>query len=173
MKVFLSSTELDLKDPYRMTATMALERLDGQVRGMEMFGARPESATEASLRELEMCELFVGIYAHRYGYIPIGSSISMTEQEYNKAKELKKPMFCYIIEPSYPWPPDMIEEEPGKSKLRAFKERIDNVTRHLQRASRPCYENSRCCRTLSYTWFGGRVFIECKQIAFCGQWHAS
>jgi tyrosinase len=92
---------------------------------MEIFGARPEGATQASLRDLEDSELFIGIYAHRYGYISTNSAVSITEQEYDKAKELKKPMFCFIVDPDYPWPPSMIEGEPGKSELLRFKKKID------------------------------------------------
>ncbi|PYS71302.1 MAG: hypothetical protein DMF73_11030 [Acidobacteria bacterium] len=124
MKVFLSSTHLDLSD-YRSRATEAIERLDQQVGRMEVFGARPEGAREASLREVETCELFVGIYAHRYGYQPAGSDISITEAEYRQAQRLGKPIFCFVVKEDYPWPPTMIEEEPGRTKLRAFKTEIE------------------------------------------------
>jgi len=124
MKVFLSSTHLDLSD-YRSRATEAIERLDQEVGRMEVFGARPEDAREASLREVETCELFVGIYAHRYGYQPAGSDISITEAEYRQAQRLGKPIFCFVVKEDYPWPPTMIEEEPGRTKLRAFKTEIE------------------------------------------------
>jgi tyrosinase len=125
MRVFLSSTLVDL-DSYRKAATHALERTGSQVGRMEVFGARPEDATRASLRDVEESDLFVGIYAHRYGYIPTSppSKISITEQEYDKAKELEKPMFCFIIDPNHPWSLAMVEDEPGKSLLHTFKEKI-------------------------------------------------
>jgi hypothetical protein len=125
MRVFLSSSFVDLVS-HREAVTQALEQTGSQVGRMEVFGARPEDPTHASLKDLEESDLFVGIYAHRYGYISPSSStkISITEQEYNKAKELKKPMFCFIIDPNHPWPPAMIEDEPVKSMLRTFKEKI-------------------------------------------------
>jgi hypothetical protein len=123
MKVFLSSTFIDLV-AYRKAATEALERLDSQVDRMEVFGARSEDAKQASLHDLEDGQLFVGIYAHRYGYIPAGATVSITEQEYDYARKLNKPMLCFIVDDDHPWPPRMIEDEPGKSKLRAFEERI-------------------------------------------------
>ena len=75
MKVFLSSTFKDLAS-YRKVTTEALERLGSQIDRMEIFGARADDATQASLKDLEESDLFVGIYAHRYGYIPIGSTSS-------------------------------------------------------------------------------------------------
>lgn len=92
---------------------------------MEVSGARPDDTTQASLKDLEECELFVGIYAHRYGSIPQGSTTSITEEEYDYAKKLKKPMFCYIVDENHAWLPSMIEcNEPARSKLRIFKAKI-------------------------------------------------
>ena len=67
----------------------------------------------------------MGIYAYRYGSIPSNSTVSITEQEYDKAMELKKPMFCFIVAPDQPWPQNKVEDEPGKSKLREFKAKIN------------------------------------------------
>ena len=54
----------------------------------------------------------------------------ITEQEYDYAMKLKKPMFCFIVNEDHPWAMSMVEDEPGKSKLRAFKAqiRISKVT---------------------------------------------
>jgi hypothetical protein len=124
MKVFLSSTSIDLKF-HRVATTDALERLGSQVDRMEVFGARADDPTQASLKDLEKSELFVGIFAHRYGCIPSGSTTSITEQEYDHAMKLKKPMFCFLVDENHLWVPSMIDnDEPAKSKLRAFKDRI-------------------------------------------------
>jgi uncharacterized protein DUF4062 len=37
---------------------------------MEDYGARPNDATCACLDEIDQSDLFVGVYAHRYGYVP-------------------------------------------------------------------------------------------------------
>jgi hypothetical protein len=124
MKVFLSSTFTDLES-HRNAVTKAIERLGGKVVRMEVFGARPDDATHASLGDLKECDLFVGIYAHRYGSISERSATSITEEEYDYAKKLKKPMFCYIVNENHPCLPSMIENnEPARSKLRILKEKI-------------------------------------------------
>jgi len=120
MKNFLSSTYVDLIE-YRQAATEALERLGQQVGRMEIFGARPVEPSDACLSEIEECDLFVGIYAHRYGYIPDDSMISITEAEFLQARKLNKPIFCFVVEADHPWPPEMIENEPGRAKLIALK----------------------------------------------------
>jgi hypothetical protein len=123
MKAFLSSTFVDLVD-HRKTAAEAIRRLGQQVGQMEVFGARPDEPSEVCYSEIENCDLFVGIYAHRYGYVPDGADVSITEAEFNHARTNNKPVFCFVVDEDHPWPPKMIEEDPGKSKLRDFKARI-------------------------------------------------
>ena len=52
MRVFVSSTFEDLVE-YRNAATDAIERLGQQGIRMEVFGARPASATVACFEEIE------------------------------------------------------------------------------------------------------------------------
>jgi CheY-like chemotaxis protein len=126
MKIFLSSTYEDLRE-HRAKAAQAIERLDQQGVRMEVFGARPSDATEVSLDEIDASDAFLGIYAHRYGYVPAGSSISITEREFDFAREHSKPTFCFVVDEEFPWSPKFIEREPGQSKLKLFKERISTT----------------------------------------------
>jgi len=126
MKAFLSSTYKDLIE-HRKLSVEALERLGQEVGRMEVFGARPEEPTKACLSEIEACDIFIGIYAHRYGYVPPDSQISITEAEYNHAVDLKKPIFCFMVDEDYPWPPKLIEEHPTKSRLQGFKQKLSEA----------------------------------------------
>jgi hypothetical protein len=110
MKTFLSSTYVDLAS-HRKAAAEAIERLGQQVGRMEVFGARPVEPSAACLAEIDECDLFVGIYAHRYGHIPNGSHVSITEAEFDYAKANHKPLFCFLVHEDQPWPPKMIEDE--------------------------------------------------------------
>lgn len=129
MKVFLSSTYSDLVE-HRRLAGEALERLGQQTGRMEVFGARPQEPSEACLDEVDKCELFVGVYAHRYGYVPAGSDLSITELEFRRAQATNKPLFCFLIDEDFPWPPRMVEGDPGKTKLARFK---SSITQHVVR----------------------------------------
>jgi tetratricopeptide (TPR) repeat protein len=122
MKVFLSSTYDDLIE-HRKAAHDALEQLGLHVIWMEAFGARPVESTKACLDEIKDCELFVGIYAHRYGYIPKDAEPSITEQEFDHAQELGKPIFGFILNEDHAWPPKYIEHEKN-AQLNAFFKRV-------------------------------------------------
>jgi tetratricopeptide (TPR) repeat protein len=124
MKVFISSTYKDLID-YRAAAIRAVEGTNFQASKMEVFGARPNEPLDACLKEVEESDLFIGIYALRYGFIPENSDISITEMEYLHAKKLGKSIYCFMLdEDNQPWLSKWIEGEPGKSKLQDFKKRI-------------------------------------------------
>src|SRR6185295_14509576 len=124
MKVFISSTYKDLIE-YRAAAIRAVEGTSYQAVKMEVFGARPDEPLGACLKEVEASDLFVGIYALRYGFNPDGAETSITEMEYVHAKKLGKEIYCFLLdEENQPWLKKWIDGEPGKSKLEDFKKRI-------------------------------------------------
>jgi hypothetical protein len=127
MKVFISSTYKDLID-YRAAAIRAVEGTNYQASKMEVFGARPDEPLDACLKEVEESELFIGIYALRYGFIPEGAEISITEMEYVHAKKLGKTIYCFLLdEENQAWLKKWIEGGEGESKLKDFKQRIQKV----------------------------------------------
>ncbi|MBI5303675.1 MAG: tetratricopeptide repeat protein [Chloroflexi bacterium] len=124
MKVFLSSTYIDLIE-HRKAAHDALERIGQEVGRMEIFGARTEEATSVALDQLGKCDLVIGIYAYRYGFIPEGADVSITEQEYLHAKSKGKRVLCFVVDENEPWPPKMMEKDAAKiKKLDEFKAKI-------------------------------------------------
>src|SRR4051812_38746443 len=67
-RVFISSTGLDLKE-YREAARDICLGLQLYPDMMEYFEAMGLGATAGSKQKLEQADLYVGIFAHRYGYI--------------------------------------------------------------------------------------------------------
>ena len=63
------------------------------------------------------------ILAHRYGFIPSGSSYSITELEDRAAREANVPVLAFILDGSIPWPPDHIDWH-QKDKLDRFKDTV-------------------------------------------------
>jgi len=122
-RVFVSSTYIDLID-YRKAAEKAINDQKQKYEGMEYMGAMNEEPTEACLDLVEQCDLFIGIYAWRYGYIPDGSDISITEQEYLNAQKLGIPCLCYFVDEDFPWIRKFIETGPAEEKLKRFKNDI-------------------------------------------------
>jgi hypothetical protein len=128
MRVFISSTHDDLVE-HRRAVDEALARLSLQSGRMEVFGAGPQAPVEKSLEEVANSDLFVGIYAHRYGFVPTDHQVSITELEYKEALRLGKPVFAFLIDSRFEWKPEFIEGEPGRSHLNDLKRRISLQSR--------------------------------------------
>jgi len=67
LKVFISSTYLDLKD-YRQTAIEVVNRYKCVPLAMEFFLAQPAEPSRVAEKEVRECDIFVGLYAHRFGF---------------------------------------------------------------------------------------------------------
>ncbi|HEY7984825.1 MAG TPA: DUF4062 domain-containing protein, partial [Ktedonobacterales bacterium] len=103
-RAFISSTAVDLsgsRHPYREKVADALLRLDLFPEGMEQFNAQGAGdGTEVSLAELLTCDLYIGVVAWRYGTVPAGQDLSITHQEYRKARELGRPCYIFLADPA-------------------------------------------------------------------------
>jgi hypothetical protein len=122
--VFISSTSRDLLD-HRAAVAKALLNAGYHPIDMANFMARPQGATTACLKEVAESDLFVGIYAWRYGYIPQGAAASITEQEFIEAERLGKPCFIFMVDETYTWPEAFKESGQAAQLLQAFKTRLD------------------------------------------------
>jgi hypothetical protein len=122
-KAFISSTKIDLLR-YREAVKDALIKNDCFPVEMEDFGARDVDPVTGCLRLVAESQLFVGIYAWRYGFVPPGATRSITAEELAQARRLGKPCFCFVVDESFAWPPDpaVPEESPAsREALAAFK----------------------------------------------------
>src|SRR4051794_40032938 len=97
-RVFLSSTFTDLKS-HREAVQDAIRQLGVVDVSMEHFGARDERPLDECVRLVKQeSDIFVGIYAHKYGYIPKGSTKSISDLEYKSASEAALPRFIYVVD---------------------------------------------------------------------------
>jgi hypothetical protein len=125
MKAFISSTSKDLGD-YRQAAFEVCTRLSIVPIGMEQFESMGAGATAGSRHKLDEADVYVGIIAHRYGFIEDGFERSVTELEFDHAGARGLDRLCFVAEekaglPHYP--------EDG-DKLAAFKARVDKLVRN-------------------------------------------
>lgn len=114
-RVFVSSTWTDLQ-PERRALMEALNRME-EMRfvGMEFFGNRPDDTHDASIDQVDLCEVLVGIIGHRYGS-------GITEAEYRRARELGLPCFVYFKREAE-MRPDLTDNDPAlAAKLATFKQ---------------------------------------------------
>lgn len=128
-RVFLSSTFTDLAD-YRTAVQAAIRQLGANDVSMENFGARDERPVDECVRLVrEESDLFVGIYAHKYGYVPDGGDVSISELEYRAASDVPLPRFIYVIDENQPWLPAYIDSGSERDRLRTMKSML--LKRHI------------------------------------------
>lgn len=122
MKVFISSTYVDLIE-YREAAVKVVNHYKCVPLAMEFFDSLTEDPTTVCENEVKECDIFIGIYAHRFGYVPEGQKKSITQMEYELAKD--KDCLCFIVAERHPWDPGFIEH--GKHKeLQTFLDKVKN-----------------------------------------------
>lgn len=128
MIVFVSSTYLDLVE-HREAVDGVLNRMKAQYSGMEYFGSRADNAVDACLGEIAECDIFVGIYAWRYGWQPPPGTTSITEQEFDCAQKNGKKCLCYVVDQDYPWKRAFMDHGDSESRLTSFKAKVDKLVR--------------------------------------------
>jgi tetratricopeptide (TPR) repeat protein len=113
MKIFVSSTYLDLKD-YRIKAKKSIEESKNEFIGMEIFQSHTHEPSEFCAENVEVCDAFVLIVAYKYGFIPAGEKNSITQSEYEHALKKKIPIRIYLMDDDHPWPrsPDFRDKNP-------------------------------------------------------------
>jgi hypothetical protein len=128
-RIFLSSTLSDLV-LHRQAVRDAIRQLGATDISMEHFGAREERPAEECVRVVSNeSDVFVGIYAHRYGFVPDGGETSVCELEYKAACDATLPRFIYLIDDNHPWLPVHIDDGAARGRLKAFKEML--CKRHI------------------------------------------
>lgn len=141
MRVFVSSTSDDLVE-HRAAACRGLRRLGHEVVAMEDFTAVASYPLDRVLERVRECDVYVGVVAWRYGYIPdaarpVSSSplgallgmTSITEYEYLAAKEKDIPILVFVLDESAPWPPRYMDGFGGQGSseaILAYRARLMN-----------------------------------------------
>ena len=99
-------------------------QLDMLPRMMEHLPASDVDAIEASLNAVDQADIYVGLFAHRYGYVPEGHDKSITEMEYEHALARGIPCLIFMLDDNVPvLPKDMDRGELG-DKIYLLKERL-------------------------------------------------
>src|SRR5436305_15303897 len=85
-KAFVASTYRDL-DAHRAPVINALQSAGFVVDPMEKWGANAKAPREFSAERLKDCSLCILLVAFRRGHVPEGGGRSITQIEYDAAKE--------------------------------------------------------------------------------------
>ncbi len=124
-KVMISSTSLDLPEHRKQIVEACLRQNMFPLR-MEDLPANSDEAAEASLKMVEEADVYIGVLANRYGYVPQANNpqqISVTEMEYDLAVARKIERLVFVMDKSHPITVDDVEIE-NSAKLKSFKDRV-------------------------------------------------
>jgi hypothetical protein len=129
-RIYVSSTYSDLKQ-HREQVYRTLRKLGHDVVAMEDYVAADQRPLDRCLADVAACELYVGIFAHRYGYIPEQGNPegpSITELEYRHAQALDIPRLVFLLDPVVPWPLNQVDAFTGDGEeggqIRALHEEL-------------------------------------------------
>jgi hypothetical protein len=143
-KVYVSSTYTDLVEQREAVARQVAKLRGYQLVAMENYVASDQRPLQQCLDDVAACDVYVGIFAWRYGFVPPASENpeqrSITELEYRKALELKKTCLIFLLSDKAPWLPDSMDKVNGENGAGA---RILTLRQELeQNHSRSIFHNT-------------------------------
>lgn len=132
--VFISSTFRDLHVLRQETVDRLREVFGARLIAMETFGTDEAPPDVSSVRRVSECDIFVGIYARRYGTIEPVSGKSITELELEEAERAFSAgrilgLMLYLLNDTAAWDPGHCDQDPtAVGGLRRLQERISRHT---------------------------------------------
>ncbi len=121
-KAFVSSTYLDLKE-HRARVIDELRKAAFWVDPMESWTASTDPPKRFSRDRLEGCDLCVLLVAMRRGHVPQGETSSITQLEYEAARERGIDVLVFMVDEHAPWPRqfDELDKDP---EMRPWRKRL-------------------------------------------------
>lgn len=101
-RAFVSSTFKDLKD-HRAHVICALRRAGVSVDPMEDWTADSDEPKKFSQKRVEGCHLCILLVGFRRGHVPEGEKLSITQLEYQAAKNLGIYVLVFMLDEDAPW----------------------------------------------------------------------
>ncbi|MFM2167289.1 MAG: hypothetical protein RIS79_1660 [Verrucomicrobiota bacterium] len=124
----ISSTAIDLPSHRKAVKDACIDAGVFPI-GMESLPAQDKTGVQVSLDMVDKADIYLGIYAWRYGWVPPGGDKSITEMEFDHAVKRKsegrlKELLIFIADESHAVTVKDIEADAeAQKKLKAFKSR--------------------------------------------------
>jgi tetratricopeptide (TPR) repeat protein len=127
--VMVSSTALDLPTHRKEVLEACLRqstipKMQEHLPASSSDAASGAEAIRVSLEMVDEADIYLGVFAHRYGYVPAGHDISITEMEYNRAVERGLTRLIFLMHDQHPVLASDVETGEGALKLKRLKERL-------------------------------------------------
>src|SRR5262249_51442445 len=95
------------------------------------YVARDQHTRAACEADVAQCDLYIGLFAWRYGYIPEDNNPegkSITEIEYHKAQHDGKTCLVFLLDDTAPWSPSLMDTESNEQdrgqRIRALRQEL-------------------------------------------------
>jgi tetratricopeptide (TPR) repeat protein len=124
-RIYVSSTFKDLKE-YREKVRIILKQMSHEDIAMEYYVAEDKRPVDRCLEDVASCDLYIGIFAWRYGFVPKGYDKSITELEYRKAAETGKKCLIFLLHGDAPWPISLVDMEKNVEKIVALRKELSD-----------------------------------------------
>src|ERR1017187_4669867 len=121
--VMISSTVRDLPE-HREQVMHACLQQDMFPKMMEHLPASDQDAIAESLGRVNSADIYLGIFAYRYGFIPHGHDVSITELECERAIERGIPILVFLMDKEHAIRIDDVDRGPAAEKVERLKERL-------------------------------------------------
>ncbi|HWT03318.1 MAG TPA: DUF4062 domain-containing protein [Pyrinomonadaceae bacterium] len=127
--VMVSSTALDLPAHREEVLDACLRqstipKMQEHLPASSSDAASGAEAIRVSLDMVDEADIYLGVFAHRYGYVPVGHDISITEMEYDRAVERGKTRLIFLMHDDHALRASDVETGEGALKLKKLKERL-------------------------------------------------
>ena len=119
-QIYVSSTFIDLRE-HRKALSLAIRRLRHVDVAMEYYVAEDARPVDRCVRDASSCDLYVGVFARRYGFCPPGEERSITELEFRAARAAHVDCLCFLLPDDAPWPEEYVETGAGAEKLKKLR----------------------------------------------------
>lgn len=120
VQIYVSSTFKDLED-HRRAVIQGIDRLEGcQVVAMENYTAYSERPLDKCRRDVQECDIYVGLFAWRHGFCPEGQDKSITCLECEAAREKNLPRLIFLMDEEAEWP----HRDPDDAAIRQLRDRL-------------------------------------------------
>jgi energy-coupling factor transporter ATP-binding protein EcfA2 len=115
-RVYVSSTFVDLQE-CRERVSRLLRQMGHEDVAMEYYVASDQRPVEKCLLDVAACEVYVGLFAWRYGWVVPDNNPdrhSVTEMEYREAVQTGKHCLIFLLHEDAPWPRKFIDRDPER-----------------------------------------------------------
>lgn len=127
-KIYISSTFTDLM-AYRERVYRVLRQTGHDVIAMEDYVATDQRPLQKCLEDVASCNLYIGIFAWRYGYVPIQENPekkSITELEFRHAKQSGISCLIFLHDEKSGWPPSQMDTGKKLNKVKSLRNKLGN-----------------------------------------------